>query len=103
MKNVSHNYFVSHIQFYIFLMKFDSANIGKIYTIEDISVGIPCENCNPCLRLRLMELGFIGGEKIQITGHRMGIWTIDVLSENNSVAYTIALRDEEADRVCLLD
>lgn len=84
-------------------MKFESANIGKIYKIEDVMSGIPCENCSPCLRLRLMELGFIGGEKIKITGHRMGIWMVDVLSENDIVNYTIGLRDEEADRICLFE
>jgi Fe2+ transport system protein FeoA len=84
-------------------MKFTSADIGKSYSIENILEGVPCMNCNPCMRLRIMELGLTPGEKILIKDHKMGIWLIDVLSENGNTTYSLALRDEEAERVCLLD
>jgi Fe2+ transport system protein FeoA len=49
-----------------------------------------------------MELGLLKGEKIRVRDHKLGIWMIDVLSYNENTTYTLALRDEEADRVCLL-
>ena len=83
-------------------MLFKDSNLGKIYTIEDVLMGQPCTNCTPCLRLRLIELGLLKGEKIRVRDHKLGIWMIDVLSQNDNTTYTLALRDEEADRVCLL-
>ena len=83
-------------------MNFSLANIGKIYVIDEVLVGTPCENCATCLRLKLMEMGFLRGEKIHLRGHKLGIWIIDILTSNDNVAYTLALRDDEAERVCLL-
>ena len=83
-------------------MNFSLANIGKTYVIDEVLTGIPCENCTPCLRLKLMEMGFLRGEKIHLRGHKLGIWIVDILTHNNNVAYTLALRDDEAERVCLL-
>jgi hypothetical protein len=78
-------------------MNFSLANIGKIYVIDEVLVGIPCENCATCLRLKLLR-----GEKIHLRDHKLGIWIVDILTHNNNVAYTLALRDDEAERVCLL-
>jgi len=83
-------------------MNFSLANIGKTYVIDEVLTGIPCENCTPCLRLKLMEMGFLRGEKIHLRDHKLGIWIIDILTSNDNVAYTLALRDDEAERVCLL-
>lgn len=60
-----------------------------------------CEKCTPCLRLRMMELGLITGQKIEINDKRLGLWLINILSDNDDVATTIALRPEELDRICL--
>ena len=60
-----------------------------------------CEKCTPCLRLRMMELGLITGQKIEINDKRLGLWLINILSDNDNVATTIALRPEELDRICL--
>jgi Fe2+ transport system protein FeoA len=49
-----------------------------------------------------MEMGFLRGEKIHLRDHKLGIWIVDILMHNNNVAYTLALRDDEAERVCLL-
>lgn len=84
-------------------MKFTSADLGKIYTIDQIMEGVPCMNCNPCMRLRIMEMGLSQGEKIFLRSHMNGIWLIDVLSEKGNVSLTLALRDEETERICLLD
>ena len=38
----------------------------KTYDVIDVPANDPCENCTPCLRLRLMDMGFITGQKIEI-------------------------------------
>ena len=59
-----------------------------------------CENCTPCMRMKLMELGFIFGQEIDITEKMNGLYVVDMLSECGSVEQTIALRKEELDRIC---
>jgi Fe2+ transport system protein FeoA len=46
-----------------------------------------------------MELGIIPGEKIELEKHFLGLWKVNILTENNNVASTIALRDEEMERI----
>jgi Fe2+ transport system protein FeoA len=48
-----------------------------------------------------MEMGFISGQKIEIMDKRLGLWLINILSDNDSTTSTIALRQEELDRICL--
>ena len=72
-----------------------------VYEVIDVPQPINCENCNPCLRIRLMELGFITGQKIELGKKRLGLYSVNVLSDNGDVAQTIALREEEFDRICL--
>jgi len=71
------------------------------YEVIDVPQPTNCQNCNPCLRIRLMELGFISGQKIELGKKRMGLYSINVLSDNGYVTQTIALREEELDRICL--
>ena len=59
-----------------------------------------CENCVPCMRMKLMELGFIFGQEIDITEKMNGLYVVDMLSECGNVEQTIALRKEELDRIC---
>ena len=73
----------------------------KTYNVIDIPQPENCEKCTPCLRLRMMELGLITGQKIEINDKRLGLWLINILSDNDNVATTIALRPEELDRICL--
>jgi Fe2+ transport system protein FeoA len=72
-----------------------------VYEVIDVPQPINCENCNPCLRIRLMELGFITGQKIELGKKRLGLYSVNVLSDNGDVAQTIALREEEFSRICL--
>jgi Fe2+ transport system protein FeoA len=72
-----------------------------VYEVIDVPQPINCESCNPCLRIRLMELGFITGQKIELGKKRLGLYSVNVLSDNGDVAQTIALREEELDRICL--
>ena len=59
-----------------------------------------CENCTPCMRMKLMELGFIFGQEIEITERMNGMYVVDMLSDCGNIEQTIALRKEELDRVC---
>jgi Fe2+ transport system protein FeoA len=80
-------------------MKITKEHVGKIFTVEDVPQSEPCLNCTPCLRLRIMEMGIIPGEKIELENHRLGLWTVNILSDNNNIASTIAMRDEEMERI----
>jgi len=48
-----------------------------------------------------MEMGFISGEKIEIVKKFSGLKLVNILNEDNYVCSTIALRDEEFNRICL--
>lgn len=71
------------------------------YEIVDIPQPENCERCTPCLRLRLMEMGFISGEKIEFGERRLGLYTVNILTENDEVSSVVALRQEELDRICI--
>lgn len=78
-------------------------NLGKIYIIKDVPQKIDCENCKTCTRLRLMEMGLLPGTLIEIVKHQSGLWIVNVLSEFGQIESTIALREEEADRIIFED
>ena len=80
-------------------MKITKEHTGKIFTVEDVPQSEPCLNCTPCLRLRIMEMGIIPGEKIELEKHHLGLWTVNILTNNNNIASTIAMRDEEMERI----
>jgi hypothetical protein len=49
-----------------------------------------------------MEMGLTEDEKIEVVGLHLGLWRINILSENHNKLSTIALRDEEMNRICVL-
>ncbi len=71
------------------------------YEIVDIPEPENCERCVPCMRIRLMEMGLIDGEKIEFGDKKLGLFLVNILTENDDVSSTIALRQEELDRLCL--
>lgn len=71
------------------------------YEILDVPQSENCEKCIPCLRLRLMEIGFIQGQKIEIKDERLGLYIVNILSDSGDVSQTIVLRPEELNRICL--
>ena len=75
----------------------------KVFDVIDIPQPEDCKKCTPCLRLRMMEMGFISGQKIEIMDKRLGLWLVNILSDNDNVSSTIALRQEEFDRICLIE
>jgi Fe2+ transport system protein FeoA len=83
-------------------MKIQKSDIGKIYEISEIMRGVPCQECDSCIRLRLMEMGLTEDEKIEVVGLHLGLWRINILSKNHNKVSTFALRDEEMNRVCIL-
>jgi Fe2+ transport system protein FeoA len=72
-----------------------------VYEIIDIPEPENCEKCTPCLRLRMMEMGLIMGERIEFGDRRLGLYTINILSNNGDVSSVVALRQEEIDRICM--
>jgi len=51
--------------------------------------------------MRLMEMGFIYGQEIEVKEKMKGMYIIDMLSNDGNVEQTIALRKEELGRICL--
>ena len=80
-------------------MKITKEHVGKIFSVKDVPQSEPCLNCTPCLRLRIMEMGIIPGEKIELEKHHLGLWTVNILTNNNNIASTIAMRNEEMERI----
>jgi hypothetical protein len=72
-----------------------------IYEIIDIPEPENCQKCTPCLRLRMMEIGLIMGEKIEFGERRLGLYTVNILSDNGDISSVVALRQEELDRICM--
>ena len=74
-----------------------------MYIIKDVPRKLDCENCKSCMRLRMMEMGLMPGTLIEIVKHQLGLWIVNVLGEFGQVESTIALREEEAERIVLED
>lgn len=77
------------------------AEIGKTYIIVDIPQLDPHETCKPCIRLRMMEMGFYEKQKISLLKHQHGIWLIALLSIDGMTESVIAMRDEELERIII--
>ncbi len=71
------------------------------YEVLDVPQPEDCQRCVPCLRLRLMEIGFIQGQKIEVEDKKLGLWMINILSDNDEIMSRYALREEELNRICL--
>ena len=71
------------------------------YEIVDVPQSENCQNCVPCMRLKLMEMGFIHGQEIEISDKKFGLYLVNILSDGGQIDSTIGLRQEELDRICL--
>ena len=71
------------------------------YEVVDVPQNNPCENCVPCMRLKLMDMGFIHGQEIVISDKKFGLYLVNILSDGGQIDSTIGLRQEELDRICL--
>lgn len=84
-------------------MKISKQNIGGLYVIKDVPKNNPCMNCSNCVRLRIMEMGFIPGTKVLLDNYHLGMWVLKLINESGIAESTIALREEEAERIILKD
>jgi Fe2+ transport system protein FeoA len=85
-------------------MRANDSLIGKVIRVTDVPQNNPCFSCTPCVRLRLMELGLIDGQKIRIDSHKLGLWIIHILGiDTDDTVYSLALRDEEIERILFED
>lgn len=84
-------------------MRLKNQQVGEIYRITDVPENSPCNNCTNCLRLRLLEFGFLPGTKIGIQKHNRGLWLLNILNEYDIPQQSIALREEEAERILFED
>jgi len=75
--------------------------IGELYKVIDIPEAEHCLKCKPCIRLRLMEMGFICGEIIKIKLRQNGVYLVSLLTNSGEVCQTIALRDSELNKIVL--
>jgi Fe2+ transport system protein FeoA len=73
----------------------------KTYKVIDVPQSNPCENCTPCMRLKLMEMGFICEQEIEISEKKLGLYLVNIISDGGQIDSTLALRQEELDRICL--
>ena len=46
-------------------------------------------------------MGFIYGQQIEISEKKLGLYLVNILSDNGHVDSTIGLRPEELGRICL--
>jgi len=72
-----------------------------VYEIIDIPEPENCQKCVPCLRLRMMEMGLITGERVEFGERKLGLYMVNILSDNSDVSSVVALRQEELDRICM--
>jgi hypothetical protein len=47
-------------------------------------------------------MGLHENEKIQVVGYSLGLWRIDILNEDNTKNSSLAFRDEEVSKICVL-
>ena len=69
--------------------------------VVDVPQPKDCLNCTPCMRIKLMEMGLISGQQIEIEPQRLGLFLVNLISPNGVIEQKLALRPEELDRVCL--
>jgi Fe2+ transport system protein FeoA len=71
------------------------------YEVVDVPQSENCQNCVPCMRLKLMDMGFIHGQEIEISDKKFGLYLVNILSDGGQIDSTIGLRQEELDIICL--
>jgi len=71
------------------------------YEVVDVPQSENCQNCVPCMRLKLMDMGFIHGQEIEISDKKFGLYLVNILSDGGQIDSTVGLRQEELDRICL--
>jgi len=73
----------------------------NFYDVIDVPQSQNCQRCTPCMRMRLLEMGFITGQKLEIKERQTGMYIVDMISNTGNIEQTFALREEELERICL--
>lgn len=73
--------------------------IGELYRVVDIPEAEHCLKCKPCIRLRMMEMGFICGEIIKVKLHQNGVYLVSLLTNGGEECQSIAVRDNELSKI----
>lgn len=75
----------------------------KIFVVQDVPKENPCSECKSCLRLKLLELGVIPGQKVKVKKINGELWTLTFINENGNPESRFGLRDEELKRIIFED
>ena len=73
--------------------------VGGLYRVVDIPEAEHCLKCKPCIRLRMMEMGFICGEIVKVKLHQQGVYLVALLTNGGEECQTIAVRDGEMNKI----
>ena len=71
------------------------------YDVIDVPEPDDCQHCTSCLRMRLMEMGFVPGQHLSIEPKRLGLHIVHMVAANGRVEQTIVLRSDELGKICL--
>ena len=71
------------------------------YDVIDVPEPDDCQHCTSCLRMRLMEMGFVPGQHLSIERKRLGLHIVHMVAANGRVEQTIVLRSDELGKICL--
>ncbi len=77
------------------MMDLKNAIEGKVYRILCVPPNDPCQECSPCLKLKIMEMGLFPNENILMEGKRLGIWIVKILDSKGNITSTLAMREDE--------
>ena len=73
--------------------------IEKTVKVKDVPQKSPCENCKVCMRLRLLEMGFVEGQKVRMSKMQGGLWRVSFLDESENPFQSFGMREDEIDRI----
>lgn len=57
---------------------------------------------NPCLKLKLMGMGLIPGQNIDVEKSKFGLYLVHLKSLNGHHEQTYALREDEFEHLCVI-
>ena len=80
-------------------MDLKDAIAGKTYTILCVPQNNPCQNCTPCLKLKIMEMGLYPSERILMEAKKLGIWIVKILDGRGNATSTLAMREDEVEGI----
>lgn len=77
--------------------------LEKKLIVKDVPQMNPCQKCKSCIRLRLLELGIVSGQKVKIKKLHQDLWTLSLIDNSGNSYSTFGVRKEEAERILFED